>query len=118
LAYYSNEVKVPDLFDWDVTLGFSNKKILAEVDYLSYSCFGGSDIRRWDPGFPSNKMNATEIAARFDYYFSKPKGLYPSLMAGYTLTGRNIGKSAFASLAVNYTFPVWGKRKSDDKPTQ
>jgi hypothetical protein len=117
-AYYTNEVEVPNLFDWDVTLGFSNKKILAEVNYLSYSCFGGGDMRVWDPGFPSNKMDATEISARFDYYFSKPRGLYPSVIAGYTLTGRNVGKSTFAGISLNYTFPVWGKRKAADKPTQ
>jgi len=115
-AYYSNEVSVPDLFDWAAALGFSNKKILAEVNYQAYSCFGGSDIRTWDPPFPSNKMNSTVIAGRFDYYFSKPMGLNISLNAGYTLAGRNIGKSTYAGLAVNYIFPLWGKKKTEDKP--
>lgn len=115
-AYYSNEVKVPDLFDWAGVLGFSNGKILAEVSYQSHTCFGGSDIKIWEPGFPTNKMEATEIAARFDYYFKKPKGLNINIMGGYTLTGRNIGKSTYAGLAVNYIFPLWGAKKSEDKP--
>lgn len=115
-AYYSDEVVVPNLFDWAAAVGFSNKKILTEISYQSYSCFGGSDMRTWDPGFPSNKMDATVIAGRFDYYFSKPKGLNTSLNAGYTLTGRNIGKSTYIGLAVNYIFPVWGKKITEDKP--
>ncbi len=117
-AYYSNEVKVPDLFDWAAALGFSNKKLLAEVNYLYYYCFSGGDIRTWDPGFPSNKMNATMIAGRFDYYFSKPKGLNISVNGGYTLTGRNTGKSTFAGIAVNYIFTAWGEKKTDDKPVK
>jgi hypothetical protein len=117
-AYYSNEVNVPDLFDWAGAVGFSNKKVLAEVSYESYNCFGGGDMRTWDPGFPSNKMNATMIAGRFDYYFSKPKGLNSSLNAGYTLTGRNVGQSFYAGITVNYIFPVWGVKKSEDKPVK
>jgi hypothetical protein len=117
-AYYSNEVSVPDLFDWAGAAGFSNKKLLAEINYESYSCFGGSDIRTWDPGFPSNKMNATMIAGRFDYYFSKPKGLNTSLNAGYTLTGRNVGQLTYVGLAVNYIFPAWGTKKAEDKPVK
>src|SRR6185295_13385755 len=115
-AYYTNEVTVPDLFDWAGAVGFSNKKLLAEVSYQSYSCFGGSDMRTWDPGFPTNNMNGSVIAGRFDYYFSKPRGLNTSLNAGYTLTGSNIGKSTYIGLAVNYIFPVWGEKKTEDKP--
>lgn len=115
-AYYSNEVNVPDVFDWAGAIGFSNEKLLAEINYQSYTCFGGSDIRTWDAPFPTNKMNGSVIAGRFDYYFSKPKGLNTSINAGYTLTGRNVGKSTYIGLAVNYIFPLWGAKKTEDKP--
>jgi len=117
-AYYTNEVNVPDLFDWAGAVGFSNKKFIAEINYQAYSCFGGGDIRTWDPGFPSNKMNSTVIAGRFQYYITKNRALFTNLTGGYTLTGRNIGKSTYAGLALEYTFPVWGGKKSEDKTAQ
>lgn len=111
-AYYSDEVYVHDVFDWAAVVGFSNEKFLAEAGYTSYNTLGGSDIRTWDPGFPTNDMDANAVTGRFDYYFSKPKGLQISATGGYTVSGRNMGQSWFANIGVDYLFPLWGKKKS------
>jgi len=108
-AYYSNEVKVDDMLDWTAALGFSNKQIFAEVSYNTINTLGGSDIRTWEPGFPTNNMDFSTLIGRFDYYFSPSGGLNLSLAGGYTLAGRNTGQSLFGSLSVNYQFPVWGR---------
>ena len=109
-AYYGNEVKVDDVLDWTAALGFSNKQILAEVSYNAVNTLGGSDIRTWEPGFPTNNMDFSTVIGRFDYYFSESGGLNLSLAGGYTLAGRNTGQSLFGSLSVNYQFPVWGSK--------
>lgn len=108
-AYYENEVHVPDVFDWAAAVGFSNEHVLGEVVFSSYNTLGGSDIRNWDPGFPTNNTDANVISGRFNYYFSNPAGLQLVAKAGYTVSGRNAGQSWFGNVGVAYLFPVWGK---------
>lgn len=108
-GYYSNEVRVDDVLDWSAALGYGSKRIFAELSYNAVNTLGGSDIRIWEPGFPSNDMDFTTIAGRFDYYFSDSGGLNLSLGGGYTLSGKNVGQALFGSISVNYQFPVWGK---------
>ena len=108
-AYYGNEVQVDDVLDWTASIGYSDSRILAEIDFNSYNTLGGSDIRTWDPGFPSNNTDFNTLVGRFDYYFSESGGLNISVIGGYTLSGRNAGQSILGSIAVNYQFPVWGK---------
>lgn len=110
-AHYSDEVRVNDILDWTGALGFSNKKMFAEISYNTVNTLGGSDIRIWDPGFPTNNMDFSTLAGRFDYYFSESGGLNLSLSGGYTLAGRNAGQAFFAGISVNYQFPVWGGRQ-------
>lgn len=108
-AYYTNEVHVPNLFDWSAGLGFTNGRVLAEVDFNNSNTLGGSDIRTWDPGFPANNVDQSTLTGRFDYYLNPAGGLSFSAMGGYTLSGRNAGRSAFGSISVYYQFRVWGK---------
>ena len=108
-AYYGNEVQMKDVLDWTASVGYGSKRIFAEISYNSFNTLGGSDIRIWDPGFPSNDMDFNTLVGRFDYYFSDTGGLNFSVTSGYTLSGRNAGQSLLGSIAVNYQFPVWGK---------
>jgi hypothetical protein len=108
-AYYSNEVHVPNQFDWSLAVGYQKKTFLAELGYTSLHTLGGTDIRTWDAGFPTNKVNASAIYGRYDYYMQKPHGLNFSLVAGYTVAGRNTGKPFYAALSVNYLFGLWKK---------
>jgi hypothetical protein len=117
-AYYANEVDMPDVFEWSLAAGFSNNRLLAEASFISSNCLEGSDIRTWDPGFPSNKMIASVVQGRFDYYFATPTGLNISAKVGYTVAGRNVGQSIYGNLSVNYLFPVWGKRHDEPKPVK
>lgn len=111
-AYYTNEVQVKDVFDWTVGLGYSNWQVLAEVDFNSYNTLGGSDIRTWDPGFPSNNVDMSTVTGRFDYYLTDHGGLSFSATGGLAIKGRNAGKSVFGTISAYYQFPVWGKRNS------
>lgn len=107
-AHYSNEVRVDDVLDWSAALGYSNLRVLAEIDFNSYNTLGGSDIRAWDVGFPTNNTDFSTITGRFDYYLSASGGFNFIVVAGYTIAGRNAGKSLFGNIGINYLFPVWG----------
>jgi hypothetical protein len=115
-AYYSDEVKVPDVFDWTLAVGFSNNRLLTEASFTNYNTLGGSDIRVWEPGFPTNKANFSSVQGRFDYYFAIPKGLNFSARVGYTVAGRNVGQSWYGNLSVNYLFSAWGEKQQEAKP--
>ncbi|MCY7410155.1 MAG: hypothetical protein LH473_07770, partial [Chitinophagales bacterium] len=108
-AYYSNEIYVPNQFDWGAAVGYKKTNFLIEADYTANYTLGGTDIRTWDAGFPTNKVNYTTVYGRVDYYMSNPKGLNFSLNAGYTLSGRNTGKPYFFNISVNYLFGLWKK---------
>lgn len=115
--YFTNEVKVPDVIDWSAALGYTDIKMLAELSYNQTNTLGGSDIRVWDPGFPTNKVNASVIQARYDYY-PKPTGFNLSGKVGYTVAGRNVGQSWYAALSINYLFRAWEKKEDNVKPVQ
>lgn len=108
-AYYTDEVHVPNQFDWTIAVGYAKTTFLVELGYSSLHTLGGTDIRTWDAGFPANKVMASSIYGRYDYYMQKPHGLNFSAVAGYTLSGRNTGKPFYASLSVNYLFGLWKK---------
>lgn len=112
-AHYGNEVMVHDIFDWTTAIGYNTGRLLLEVDLNGVNTLGGSDIRAWDPGFPTNNMDFTTLTGRFDYYFTEGRGFNISLTGGTTLAGRNVGKAVFGNLTLNYLFPVWGQNQTD-----
>lgn len=109
-AHYGNEVYVHDIVDWTAAIGYNTGRLLLEVDLNQTNTLGGSDIRAWDPGFPTNNVDFTTVTGRLDYYFNEGRGINISLTGGYTLAGRNAGQSIFGNLAINYLFPVWGQQ--------
>lgn len=111
-AYYTNEVFVPNIFEWMGAIGFRNEHLLAEINYIENNTLGGSDIFTWEPGFPTNNVDLTMLTGRFDYYFNKPNGLNITAAVGYTLAGRNAGQSMFASIGINYLFAIWQKKEA------
>lgn len=117
-AYYTDEVDVPNVFDWSLAAGFSNSRFLAEASFTNSNCTSGTDIRTWEPGFPTNETNFSVIQGRFDYYFKNPHGLNFSMRTGYTVAGRNVGQSWYGNISVNYLFPVWGKKSQEAKPVK
>ncbi|MBT1704771.1 transporter [Chryseosolibacter indicus] len=99
-AYYTNdnlyltdEVKMPNVFDYAVSIGYLRNGLQAEINYMQQNTLGGSDIRRQDMPFVSNRMNFSKVGALVMYYLPKPKGL--ALRGSYTTTvaGRNVGQS-------------------------
>ena len=55
--YESNEVRMYDIFDYNIDLGYRKNGLQAGVSYLQQNTLGGGDIRRQDMPFVSNQMN-------------------------------------------------------------
>ena len=101
--YMTNEVKVPNVFDYTVSLGYVKNSIQAELYYLQQNTLGGNDIRRQDMPFVSNRMNFSKAGALIMYYVPKPKGLAIRGSITTTLAGRNVGESTTLTGGLMYT---------------
>lgn len=118
-GYYTNEVDMPNAYDFNITAGYitPNKHIKVEGVLSNFNTLGGFDIRRQDGGFPSNDMELMNVGLNADYYDLAIKGLAVHFKSGYTLTGRNVGQSMMFSGGVSYQFPIWTPKSSSTTST-
>lgn len=102
--FLSNEVAMPDVFDYTVSFGYRNRRFHFPLSVTQQVTLGGGDIRRQDMPFVSNRMNFIRIDAAAIYTFSKPDDLL--VRAGITqiVDGRNVGESTAFSAGLLYTF--------------
>lgn len=101
--YFTNEVKMPNVFDYLIHLGYLKNGLQAELSYMQQNTLGGDDIRRQDMPFVSNRMNFSKAGALLMYYLPKPKNLAVRGSATITLTGRNVGQATTLMGGLLYT---------------
>lgn len=111
---YSEEVDMPNAINYGATLGtwlFKNA-LQIEATYDGFNCLDGFDIRRQEPGFPSNKMEFTRVGAFAHYHIPAIPGL--GVIAQYTtvLTGRNVGQSTAFTGGISYIFGLWNANQT------
>lgn len=99
----SDEVKMPDVFDYTVRAGYMKHGLMVPVYYTQQFTLGGGDIRRQDMPFVSNKMNFSRIGAMAMYTLPKPANLALKVEATHVLTGRNVGESTTVTGGLMYT---------------
>jgi hypothetical protein len=109
-AYYTgdelnntNEVRMPNVFDVFVSLGYNKGGLQAELNYMQQNTLGGADIRRQDMPFVSNRMIASKVGVLAMYYLPKPKNLAVRAGYSYTVAGRNVGQSTTLMAGALYT---------------
>ncbi len=103
----SDEVKMPNMFDVFVSMGYHKGQLQAELNYIQQNTLGGGDIRRQDMPFVSNRMNMIKTGALVMFYLPKPQGLALRGSAHYTLAGRNAGQATTLMAGVLYTFKFY-----------
>jgi hypothetical protein len=110
-AYYtdgrlvlSDEVAMPDVFDYAVGGGFQRGRLCLPVMLVGQRTLGGGDIRRQDMPFASNRMDFLRVQARAMYAVPRLDGIQLELGAARTLTGRNVGQSTALSAGVTTFF--------------
>ena len=105
--YTSDEVKMPNVFDLFVSLGYLKNGLQVELNYIQQNTLGGGDIRRQDMPFVSNRMNAIKVGALVMYYLPKPKHLAVRASTAVTVDGRNMGQSTTFMGGALYTIQFY-----------
>jgi Putative MetA-pathway of phenol degradation len=114
--HYTNEVKMPDAFSFNVRAGYRDKGLIAEAFADNWTTNGGFDITRNNMPFPSNKMNATRVGFNFKYEMPFHRQLSLTGNAFTTVAGRNMGQSGGFNAGVFYVLNFLKKEKtSSDK---
>ena len=104
---HSDEVKMPNVFDVFVSLGYIKNGLQVELNYIQQNTLGGGDIRRQDMPFVSNRMNAIKVGALVMYYLPKPKHLAVRASTAVTVDGRNMGQSTTFMGGALYTIQFY-----------
>jgi hypothetical protein len=102
--HMSDEVQMPDLFDYTVSTGYIKGRWQVPVSFSQQITLGGGDIRRQDMPFVSNRMNFTAAHAELMYFLPGVSGLRLDLGAAHTLSGRNVGQSTTIMTGLTYAF--------------
>ena len=102
--FLSNEVAMPDVFDYTVSAGYLSAHLHAPVSFTQQYTRGGGDIRRQDMPFVSNRMNYSRIEALVQYWLPSSRNLSVRLEAARTLSGRNVGQSTTLAAGLLYIF--------------
>jgi hypothetical protein len=102
--YLTNQVAMPDVFDWKVSTGIRKERFFIPVSISQQRTLGGSDIRRQDMPFVSNRMNYTKADASIMYGLTVPTDLALQVGASRILSGRNVGQSTTITAGVFHTF--------------
>jgi hypothetical protein len=101
--FMTDEVKMPNVFDYTVNIGYHKGALQADINYVQQNTLGGGDIRRQDMPFVSNRMNFSKIGAFVMYYLPAPKGLAVRAGGSFTLAGKNVGQSIAVTGGLLYT---------------
>ncbi len=101
--YENNQVMMPNVFDYNIDLGYRKKSLQVVLSYMQQNTMGGGDIRRQDMPFVSNQMNSSRVGALVMYYLPKPRNLAVRLASSYAVAGRNVGQSASFMGGLLYT---------------
>ena len=102
--FLSDQVAMPDVIDYTFRAGYWKHGLYAPVSFTQVITLGGSDIRRQDMPFVSNRMNSSHLDALAMYYLKKPGNFVVRLGASYTISGRNVGQSTTLVAGLLYTF--------------
>lgn len=102
--FLTNQVEMPDVFDWKVSTGIRKKRFFIPVSISQQRTLGGSDVRRQDAPFVSNRMNFTKADASVMYGLTVPTDLALQLGLSRILSGRNVGQSTTITAGVFHTF--------------
>lgn len=114
--YLTNQVAMPDVSVFNFRTGYRSNRFIAEALLNTYNTLGGTDIRRNDMPFPSNKMNVTTAGLGVKYWFKRLPALSVGAGGDYCLTGRNAGQSTSVNGSVLYIVD-FANRKVTKTPT-
>lgn len=101
--FMTNEVEMPNVFDYTVNFGYLRNGLQVDLSYMQQNTLGGSDIRRQDMPFVSNRMNFSKVGLLGLYYIKQLHGLAVRGSVTQTVAGRNVGLSRTYMAGFLYT---------------
>jgi hypothetical protein len=102
--YLSDEVAMPDVFDYTVRAGYQNGRFCFPISLSQQHTLGGSDIRQQDMPFVSNRVDFVKVDGVVMYTLPAPRELGIRLGTSRTVSGRNVGQSTTLTGGLFYTF--------------
>lgn len=113
-SYYTTLMDVPNAWNYNFNAGvwlFDNSLKL-EASYMGLNSTSGDDIRKYNAGQPTNKVEVGQAGFSTQYYFKKIEGL--GVLAYYTqmVSGRNMGKFTNLGFGVTYQFKIFNKNQN------
>jgi len=91
--YLSNEVAMPDVFDYTVTAGYQRGRLCIPISLSQQRTLGGGDIRRQDMPFVSNRMDFVKVGGVVMYTLPAPTKLGVRFGMSRIVSGRNVGQA-------------------------
>ena len=111
--YFSNEVAMPNQFDYTVSAGYRKNDTTLTAGYTQLKTRGGGDIRPQDVPFVSNRVNFSKITATLTYPLPRVHDLQYWFIYSNTFDGRNVGQANTFTMGFLYTFDF--NRKADKR---
>jgi hypothetical protein len=111
-AIISDQVNMPNTNTVSLRSGYRSNWLIAEAVLTDTKTLGGFDITKNNMPFPSNRMNATTIAANLKYEIQKVPGLSVVGGASQVIKGRNIGQSTGFYSGIFYILNFQKKEKN------
>jgi hypothetical protein len=103
--YLSNQVAMPNLFNYGVSVGYRKNDLSLLGDFSVQQARGGGDIRPQDMPFVSNRTNYSKAGATVKIPVPKLKRLQYWFIYSNTFQGRNVGQSNTFTTGLMYTLP-------------
>lgn len=110
--HYTNEVKMPDAFSFNIRAGYRDKGLILEAVFDNWNTLGGFDITRNNMPFPSNDMDMSRIGFNFKYDMPFHPQLSLTGNAMTTIAGRNVGQSTGFNIGIFYVIDFSKKKKT------
>ncbi|HEX6747363.1 MAG TPA: transporter [Longimicrobium sp.] len=111
-AYYTGgqlhlgrEVAMPDVFDYTLGGGYRGRRLHVPVSVSVQRTLGGSDIRRQDMPFVSNRMDFVRVEGGVGYTLPATN-LMVRIGAARVVGGRNVGQATTLTGGFHYTLPL------------
>jgi hypothetical protein len=101
---YSDEMPVPNVFDYSARLGFIQPRYQAEIWYDAFTGLSGDDIRYNEMPQATNKMAASQVGFYGKYFVTKRLGILATI--SQVLSGRNVGEALSWSAGVTYFLDI------------
>jgi len=102
--YFSNEVAMPNQFDYIATAGYRKNDTTLTAGYGQQQTRGGGDIRPQDAPFLSNRVNYSRFTATLTYPLPRVRDLQYWFIYNKILDGRNVGQANTFTMGFLYTF--------------